>query len=34
MIKWLRENGGELVGTHEYFCVQQKGSLCTNKIPL
>jgi hypothetical protein len=34
MIKWLRENGGELVGTNKYLCVQNKGSLCTNKIPL
>jgi hypothetical protein len=32
MIKWLGENGGELVGTNKYLCVQKKGSLCTNKI--
>jgi hypothetical protein len=34
MINWLGENGGELVGTNKYLCVQKKGSLCTNKIPL
>jgi hypothetical protein len=30
MIKWLGENGGELVGTKKYLCVQKRGSLCTN----
>jgi hypothetical protein len=34
MIKWLGENGGELVGTKKYLCVQKRGSLCTNLIPL
>jgi hypothetical protein len=34
MIKWLRENGEELVGTNKYLCVQKKRSLYTNKIPL
>jgi hypothetical protein len=34
MIKWLGENGGDLVGTNKYLCVQKNGSLCTNKIPL
>jgi hypothetical protein len=24
MIKWLGENGGELVGTKKYLCVQKK----------
>ena len=24
MIKWLGENGGELVGTNKYHCVQKK----------
>jgi hypothetical protein len=27
MIKWLGENGGELVGTNKYLCVQKKD-LC------
>jgi hypothetical protein len=27
MIKWLGENGGELVGTKKYLCVQKRGSL-------
>jgi hypothetical protein len=27
MIKWLGENGGELVGTNKYLCVQ-KTNLC------
>jgi hypothetical protein len=30
MIKWLGENGGELVGTKKYLCVQKRESLCTN----
>jgi hypothetical protein len=30
MIKWLGENGGELVGTNKYLSVQKRGSLCTN----
>jgi hypothetical protein len=30
MINWLGENGGELVGTNKYLCVQKRGSLCTN----
>jgi hypothetical protein len=34
MIKWLGENGGELVGTNNYLCMHKKRSLCTNKIPL
>jgi hypothetical protein len=34
MIKWLGENGGELVGTEKYLCVQKRGSLYTNYIPL
>jgi hypothetical protein len=34
MIKWIGENGGELVGTNKYLCVQKKGSLSVNKIPL
>jgi hypothetical protein len=34
MIKWVGENGGELVGTKKYLCVQKNGSLYTNKIPL
>jgi hypothetical protein len=34
MIKLLGENEGDLVGTNKYLCVQKKGSLCTNKIPL
>jgi hypothetical protein len=34
MIKWLGENGGALVGTNKYLCVQKKRSLCTNKIRL
>jgi hypothetical protein len=34
MINRLGENGEELVGTNKYLCVQKKGSLCTNKIPL
>jgi hypothetical protein len=25
MIKWIGENGGELVGTNKYLCVQKKG---------
>jgi hypothetical protein len=31
MIKWLGENGGELVGTKKYLCVQKRGSLCAKK---
>jgi hypothetical protein len=34
MIKWLGENGGELVGTNKYLSVQKNGSLCTSKILL
>jgi hypothetical protein len=34
MIKWIGENGGELVGTKKYLCVQKRGFLCTNQIPL
>jgi hypothetical protein len=34
MTKAPADNGGELVGTNKYLCVQKKGSLCTNKIPL
>jgi hypothetical protein len=30
MIKWLGENGGELVGTKKYLYVQKRESLCTN----
>jgi hypothetical protein len=30
MIKWLGENGRELVGTKKYLCVQKRRSLCTN----
>jgi hypothetical protein len=30
MIKWLEENGGELIGTNKYLCGQKRGSLCTN----
>jgi hypothetical protein len=24
MIKWIGENGGELVGTNKYLCVQKR----------
>jgi hypothetical protein len=34
MIKWLGENGEELVGTKKYLRVQKRESLCTNKISL
>jgi hypothetical protein len=34
MIKWLGEIGEELVGTNKYLCVQKKGYLFINKIPL
>jgi hypothetical protein len=27
MIKWLGENGGELIGTNKYLCMQKKD-LC------
>jgi hypothetical protein len=31
MIKWLEENGGELVETKKYLCVQKRGSLCAKE---
>jgi hypothetical protein len=34
IIKWLGENGEELVGTKKYLRVQKRGSLCTNIISL
>jgi hypothetical protein len=27
MIKWLGENGGELVGINKYLCVQKKKQI-------
>jgi hypothetical protein len=30
MIKWLGENGGELIGIKKYLCLQKRGSLCIN----
>jgi hypothetical protein len=34
MIKWLGDYRGELEGKKKYLCVQKRGTLCTNKIPL
>jgi hypothetical protein len=34
MIKWLGENGGELVGTKKYLCVQKKRIFVCNMYML